>query len=283
MGEYKKMSGKVAIVTGGNKGIGYAIVKGLVENGTFEHIYLTARNVELGKAACEKIKKETGKSVLFHQLDVADKKSVDTFRDFIEKEHAGFDAFIQNAGFAFKGSATEPRPVQAKETFRINFWGLLDVIKKFYPLTRKNGRHVLMSSFVSQMAEFGFTPKWGNPIQRELGQLNKSLELSRLEELAHQYQADCEAGKDGEKGWPATSYAISKLFVNGVCRVFSRKAKEDNKGVLVNCCSPGFVQTDMTSQNDAGQPLEVGARTSIWLAEIPDGQTGPQGCYLAEI
>ena len=67
---------------------------------------------------------------------MADEKSVDTFRDFIEKEHAGFDAFIQNAGFAFKGNATEPRPVQAKETFRINFWGLLDVIKKFYPLTR---------------------------------------------------------------------------------------------------------------------------------------------------
>ena len=37
------MSGKVAIVTGGNKGIGYAIVKGLVENGKFEHVYLTAR------------------------------------------------------------------------------------------------------------------------------------------------------------------------------------------------------------------------------------------------
>ena len=30
-----------------------------------------------------------------------------------------------------------------------------------------------MSSFVSQMAEFGFTPRWGNPIQKELGQLNK--------------------------------------------------------------------------------------------------------------
>ena len=37
------MSGKVAIVTGGNKGIGYAIVKGLVENGKFEHVYLTVR------------------------------------------------------------------------------------------------------------------------------------------------------------------------------------------------------------------------------------------------
>ena len=41
------MSGKVAIVTGGNKGIGYAIVKGLVENGKFEHVYLTARMFRL--------------------------------------------------------------------------------------------------------------------------------------------------------------------------------------------------------------------------------------------
>lgn len=130
------MSGKVAIVTGGNKGIGYAIVKGLVEGGKFEHVYLTARNPDLGRAAVEKIKSETGKGVLFHQLDVADENSVNVFRDYIEKEHAGFDVIIQNAGFAFKGSATEPRPVQAKETFRINFWGLLDVIKKFYPLTR---------------------------------------------------------------------------------------------------------------------------------------------------
>ena len=45
------MSGKVAIVTGGNKGIGYAIVKGLVENQKFETVYLTARNPELGKVS----------------------------------------------------------------------------------------------------------------------------------------------------------------------------------------------------------------------------------------
>ena len=38
--------------------------------------------------------------------------------------------------------------------------------------------------------------------------------------------------------------------------VFRRQAKADNNGVLINCCSPGFVQTDMTSQNSAGQPLE---------------------------
>ena len=72
-----------------------------------------------------------------------------------------------------------------------------------------------------------------------------------------------------------------------ICIIFNafdrRKANEDNKGVLINCCSPGFVQTDMTSQNQAGEPLEVGARTSIWLADIPAGMDGPQGCYLAEI
>ena len=32
-----------------------------------------------------------------------------------------------------------------------------------------------------------------------------------------------------------------------------------------------------------GQPIEVGARTSVWLSMIPKGMDGPQGCYLAEI
>ena len=41
--------GKIAIVTGGNKGIGYETVRGLVKSGQFEKVYLTARNNKLGE------------------------------------------------------------------------------------------------------------------------------------------------------------------------------------------------------------------------------------------
>ena len=59
---------KVAIVTGSNKGIGLAIVKGLAK--TFEgDVYLTSRNEERGLKAVQQLK-DQGTNVLYHQLDI---------------------------------------------------------------------------------------------------------------------------------------------------------------------------------------------------------------------
>ena len=60
---------KVAIVTGSNKGIGLAIVRGLAK--TFEgDVYLTSRNEERGLEAVQKLKNQ-GIHVLYHQLDIS--------------------------------------------------------------------------------------------------------------------------------------------------------------------------------------------------------------------
>ena len=67
---------------------------------------------------------------------------------------------------------------------------------------------------------FRFTPKWGHPMQKEIGQLNKNLTLEKLEEVARKYESDCDAGKDEKEGWPQTSYGMSKLFVNAITKVY---------------------------------------------------------------
>ena len=67
---------------------------------------------------------------------------------------------------------------------------------------------------------FRFTPKWGHPMQKEIGQLNKDLSLEKLEEVARKYESDCDAGKDEKEGWPQTSYGMSKLFVNAITKVY---------------------------------------------------------------
>lgn len=70
------------IVTGGNKGIGYEIIKGLYSNNFSCHIILTARNEKLGQESLEKIKSgcsSSKNSIEFRQLDINDEKSVDTF------------------------------------------------------------------------------------------------------------------------------------------------------------------------------------------------------------
>lgn len=89
-------------MTGGNKGIGYAIVKGLCEK--FPGIvYLTARSDASGKAAVKKLNDE-GLKPFYHQLNIDDQESVDRFGDYIKNTHGGIDVLVNNAGIAFKVS-----------------------------------------------------------------------------------------------------------------------------------------------------------------------------------
>ena len=118
--------GKVAIVTGGNKGIGYETVRqgliwnfwnnffsffiysdnrGLLKSGEFETVYLTARNPKLGEASRETLKNEEKTEVLkFHQLDIADENSIQNFKAFIEEKHGGYDVLGKSLNYLSKNS-----------------------------------------------------------------------------------------------------------------------------------------------------------------------------------
>lgn len=96
------MSKKVAVVTGANKGIGLAIVKGLCKAGFTGDILLTARNEKLGQEAVSALQSEGCKHVIFHQLDICDQGSCLKLRKFLEETYGGLDVLVNNAGMAFK-------------------------------------------------------------------------------------------------------------------------------------------------------------------------------------
>ncbi|XP_008188083.2 LOW QUALITY PROTEIN: carbonyl reductase [NADPH] 1-like [Acyrthosiphon pisum] len=122
---------RLAIVTGGNKGIGYAIVKDLCERFDGD-VYLTARDVGRGEAAVGRLN-ELGLKPKFHQLDVTDTGSVAAFAKFVADSYAGIDVLVNNAAIAFK-AATEPFGVQAEETLRVNYFALRSVCDTLFPL-----------------------------------------------------------------------------------------------------------------------------------------------------
>ena len=118
---------RVAIVTGSNKGIGFAIVRGLAKK--FEgDVFLTSRSEERGLEAVANLKKvlrirlkyskstiflncyfqlQEGIDVKFHQLDIDDKDSILKLHGFLKTNYGGLDVLINNAGIAFKQDATE--------------------------------------------------------------------------------------------------------------------------------------------------------------------------------
>src|ERR1700726_924359 len=87
--------GKIALVTGGNRGIGLETVKQLAQQGM--HVLLGARNEAKGLEAAKKLKSE-GLDVQFILLDMDDEKTHAQTAKTIEKKFGKLDVLINNAG-----------------------------------------------------------------------------------------------------------------------------------------------------------------------------------------
>ena len=179
---------RIAIVTGSNRGIGYETVRALAKSESFQSVYLTAIDPDLGKRATEKLNsEENGDIIKFHQLDITCDQSISKFATFISENHGGFDVMVQNAGLG--PDAVEPFHTQVEKIMKINFWGTLKMMKKFMPMARPNARIVLLSSMACWRAQLSFTPG-SNPLAQEINLCNRSLTLERLEELAQKFVSD---------------------------------------------------------------------------------------------
>ena len=87
-------NGRVALVSGGNRGIGLEICRQLAERGIA--VILGSRNEQGGREAAKNL---SGK-VVVHQLDVADEGSVGRIASFVEEEFGRLDILVNNAGIS---------------------------------------------------------------------------------------------------------------------------------------------------------------------------------------
>ncbi|GJN26912.1 hypothetical protein PR202_gb14879 [Eleusine coracana subsp. coracana] len=86
---------RIAVVTGGNKGIGLEVCRQLAVNGVI--IVLTARDETRGAAAVHKLKELGLYDVTFHQLDVTDASSISKLADFLRSSFGKLDILVNNA------------------------------------------------------------------------------------------------------------------------------------------------------------------------------------------
>ncbi|KAL9122407.1 MAG: hypothetical protein Q9187_001044 [Circinaria calcarea] len=264
---------RIAVVTGANKGIGFAIVRNLALqypkssfcNGQFL-VYLTARDNNRGGQAIKDIYDDASlkrervlardgghTTVQYHQIDISDSNSIHAFGTFLKKEHSqGIDFVINNAGIAMNGF---DRNV-VKETLKCNYYGTLEATRTFLPLIKDGGRLVNVSSMAGKLGKYSASLR---------SQFLAADTVDKITSLMEQFKQAVEAGKEVEQGWPRAAYAVSKAGSTGMTVVIAMEEKQKGSKTLINSCCPGYVSTDMTKGNGA-KTTDEGAQTPVLLA-----------------
>ena len=138
-----KLQGKVAIVTGGNSGIGLATAQRFVAEDAY--VFITGRRQSELDAAVKQI----GKNVTGVQGDVSNLADLDRLYAVVKEQKGRIDIVFANAGggeFAPLGAITEEH---FDKTFNINVKGLLFTVQKALPLLQDGSSIILNASIVS--------------------------------------------------------------------------------------------------------------------------------------
>jgi NAD(P)-dependent dehydrogenase (short-subunit alcohol dehydrogenase family) len=146
-----KLEGKVAVVTGGNSGIGLATAKRFVAEGAY--VFITGRRQEQLDAAVKNI----GHNVTGVQGDVAKLVDLDRLYDTVKAKKGHVDIVFANAGaaeFAPLGNITEEH---FDRIFDTNVKGLLFTVQKALPLIPDGGSIILNASIVASTGNPAFS------------------------------------------------------------------------------------------------------------------------------
>jgi NAD(P)-dependent dehydrogenase (short-subunit alcohol dehydrogenase family) len=146
-------NGRVALVSGGNRGIGLEVCRQLAERGLA--VIMGSRDAEQGRAAAAQLPD----GVVVHQLDVADPESVEGLSRSVEEEYGRLDVLVNNAAISNDEGqsgvdADLDRVQEALEANLIGAWRLCEVA---IPLMRRNGygRIVNVSTGLASLEDMG--------------------------------------------------------------------------------------------------------------------------------
>src|SRR5438128_7175669 len=138
-----KLEGKIALVTGGNSGIGLATAKRFVNEGAY--VFITGRrDSELSAAV-----KEIGKNVTGVQGDVSNLADLDRLFAQVKQEKGRLDIVFANAGGAKYATLATITEELYGTIFDVNVKGVLFTVQKALPLLPNASSIILNASIVA--------------------------------------------------------------------------------------------------------------------------------------
>jgi NAD(P)-dependent dehydrogenase (short-subunit alcohol dehydrogenase family) len=154
------MSNKIAIITGGSRGLGKNAALALANKGV--DVILTYHSKEAEAAAVVAEIEKTGARAVALQLDVGNSQSFDAFAAQVKKvlqqkwERQTFDYLVNNAGIGIHTGFAETTEAQFDQLLNIQFKGVFFLTQKLLPLIADHGRIVNVSSGLTRFSFPGY-------------------------------------------------------------------------------------------------------------------------------
>jgi NAD(P)-dependent dehydrogenase (short-subunit alcohol dehydrogenase family) len=147
----KRLEGKVAVITGGNSGIGLATAQRFVSEGAY--VFITGRRQSELDAAVSQI----GRDITGVQSDVSNLADLDRLYAKVKEQKDHIDILFANAGLGELASLETITEAHFEKTFNVNVKGLLFTVQKALPLFQDGGSIVLNASTAGSKAANGFS------------------------------------------------------------------------------------------------------------------------------
>ena len=226
-----KTHSKFALITGGNKGLGFEICRQLAAEGYT--ILLGARDLDRAQDAVEKLTAE-GSTVIPILLDVTSAGSIASAVLAVREISPVLDVLVNNAGI-IEGGRLPPLELSIEEmrtVYETNVFGPVAMIQAFLPLLREStaGRIVNMSTSLSSLQRLS-DPLWEHADIKMMG------------------------------------YCTSKTALNATMVVIAHALKDTR--IKINNADPGYCATDL-NDHSGPRSAEQGARIAVKLATLPD-------------
>ena len=212
-----KLAGRVALVTGGTRGIGAAICRSLANQGaTIAAGY--GSNEGHARAFLDELRNQNGTSASIHQGNVSSAEDCRRSVDEVIAQHGRLDILVNNAGINIDKSVLKLTPDDWNDVLSVNLSGAFFMSQAAlgHMIERGSGRIVNVSSVVGEIGNIG--------------------------------QANYTASKAG-------LFGLTKTLAREAAFMLARAGKQtdEGRGITVNTVTPGYTQTEML----AGIPDKV--------------------------
>jgi len=272
---------RVAVIAGGTRGIGLALVTALARAWRSDDIVcLTARRPGDGERAAAAARQAAGPlaaRIDWLPFDLIDRQAADRLARTLVERHGGVDVADLNGAFAPAQDAPPER--DARPMIEANNHGALRFLRALAPALRDNGRLVITAS------GFGLLKNLTERLRPRFDTRVHSAEA--IDQAMDDYVNAAEQGRLEEEGWPRWINIPSKIGQVAVTRAFARRYAADparRPGVLINAVCPGVTLTEATAamidtvfKDRAVQTPDEAAAHIVWLLTLPAGTTAPYG------